>query len=153
MKIKYQGALIASVFSLISKNSIEEIIKHSISAEVDLSLIELEPETEQERVALVRRNIALCGDTESLLGTASDNANLLLVEFSKLILALDSVTHIDDIKATAASFKTNAENLLTKIETNEYLFPYMQKGQDVVLEEITLRATSVNKAIFPNMEF
>lgn len=148
MKIKYQGSHIASVFSVINIESARALIQNQIGEDVDVSLIELEPETDRERVGLIRKNIAINGDTDSLLGTTSDSSNLLLVEFSKLIMALDSVITIEDVKQTAASFKQEAETLLSKIDTNEYCFPYMQKGQNEVLLEVGQRATAVNNALF-----
>lgn len=148
MKIKYQGSLIASVFSIINIESAEALVRSQIGDDVDVSLIELEPETEKERIGLIRKSISVNGDTDSLLGTASDSANLLLVEFSKLIVALGLVTSIEDVKSVSSSFKQRAETLLFKVDSNEFRFPYMQKGQDEVLLEVGQRATAVNDILF-----
>jgi len=150
MNIKYQGKVIASIYSVISIKNAEVLVKNQIGEDFDPSLIELEPETDKERVGLIRRDIAVSGDTDSILGTTSDNANLVLVEFSKLILALDSVSSIEDVKQAAASFKQNAEDLLTKLDSKEYSFPYLKKGLDNVLLEVGQRATSVNNVLFKN---
>jgi len=148
MKIKYKGILFASIYSTVSLGVAESIIRNQVEEDIDVSLIELEPETSIERVGLIRRGIAVSGDTDSLLGTASDNANLLLVEFSKLVVALDSVETINDIKLAAASFKDSAYSLLAKIEADEYRFPYQQKGNESVLIEVGERATAVNDVLF-----
>lgn len=153
MNIKYKGKVIASIYSVISIKNAELLVKNQIGEEFDSSLIELEPETDKERVGLIRRDISVSGDTDSILGTTSDNANLVLVEFSKLILALDSVSSIEDVKQAAASFKQNAEDLLNKLDSKEYSFPYLKKGLDNVLLEVGQRATAVNNVLFNNTAF
>ena len=148
MKINYQGKEIASVYSVISMDDAEQLVRSQIGESLDVSLIELEAETEKERIGLIRRHIALSGDTDSLLGTTTDNTHLLLVEFSKLVIALDSVSSIEDIKSAAESFKNDAKDILSKIEEGSCIFPYLQKGKNQVLSEIYFRASEVSNALF-----
>lgn len=89
------------------------------------------------------------GDNESLLGTTSDTAHLLLVEFSKLVSSIASANSLDDIKPTAQNCADLIGTINEQVSSGALYFPYQQKGTEVVLSEIQSRAKGVSEILAP----
>ncbi|ALU44622.1 hypothetical protein [Pseudoalteromonas rubra] len=89
------------------------------------------------------------GDNESLLGTTSDTAHLLLVEFSKLVSSIASATSLDDIKASAQDCTDLIGTISEQVDSGALYFPYQQKGTEVVLSDIQSRAKGVSEILAP----
>ncbi|ADZ91107.1 hypothetical protein GV054_09185 [Marinomonas mediterranea] len=87
------------------------------------------------------------GDHQSLLGANADAAELLLVEFSKLVVSLESADSFDDFKKASNSFVSDANIVLDGMDSGKYKFPYQSKGQSDVIEDISERATEVSKIL------
>ncbi|RZM83800.1 hypothetical protein C3B51_05850 [Pseudoalteromonas rubra] len=115
----------------------------------------LTPEAELEMQArlekLVKRGqiTQQVGDSESLLGTTSDTAHLLLVELSKLVSAIVSANSLDDIKPTAQNCVDLIGTIGEQVDAGALYFPYQQKGTEVVLSEIQSRAKGVSEILAP----
>ncbi|MCO7190221.1 MULTISPECIES: hypothetical protein [unclassified Pseudoalteromonas] len=89
------------------------------------------------------------GDNESLLGTTSDTAHLLLVEFSKLVSSIASANSLDDIKASAQDCTDLIGTISEQVDSGVLYFPYQQKGTEVVLSDIQSRAKGVSEILAP----
>ncbi len=95
---------------------------------------------------------AAAGDTLSLLGTASDGANLVLYHLAKLVTGISSATSLAEVREAAASFAPQAEAFLAKVAADEVKLPFQTKGEDVVIAEIETRATAVSDALQTDRE-
>ncbi|MCF2856469.1 hypothetical protein L1286_03215 [Pseudoalteromonas sp. SMS1] len=82
-------------------------------------------------------------DSDSLIGTTSDTAHLLLVEFAKLTKAIAAATTLEEVKAAAQPSADLFAPLLDKQIANQLTFPYQYKGIDNVFGEISARAQGV----------
>lgn len=101
-----------------------------------------------EQRALIRAEIAAnAGDTLSLLGTASDGAQLVLFHFATLVRALSTSNSLAEVRAATDAFAPLAEAFLTKVENNEVKLPFHVKGEAVVLAEIEARANAISTAL------
>lgn len=107
--------------------------------------------SDAELRAMLRSAIARdAGDTLSLLGTATDGAQLLLVRFCELIQGLNAATTIAEVRAAAAGFEPTATALLADIAAGTVKMPFELKGEAAVIAEIGERATAVADAFEAN---
>ncbi|WP_283130769.1 hypothetical protein [Enterovibrio norvegicus] len=106
-------------------------------------LLEQEKIAWDERFSMRQDIYRSAGDVDSILGTTADAVQLLLVEMSKLTLALNQATTIEQIQSAALPFSACATRILSKIESGDVKMPYMTKDFDDVLTDIETRATAV----------
>ncbi|MCG7536500.1 hypothetical protein [Pseudoalteromonas sp. OOF1S-7] len=113
------------------------------------------PEAHQAMLASLEKQVKRgqitqrVGDSESLLGTTSDTAHLLLVELSKLVSAIASASTLEDIKPTAQGCVDLIGTIGEQVDSGTLYFPYQQKGTEVVLSEIQSRAKGVSEILAP----
>lgn len=84
------------------------------------------------------------GDTESLLGTTADAAQLLLYEIGKLAQALNTAGSLAEVRAAAQPLSNLLGPLVAAVDAGTVKLPYQVKGgPGAVLPEIQDRATQV----------
>lgn len=87
------------------------------------------------------------GDRDSILGTTTDGAQMIIVDFATYMRAASKATTIAAMAAAAKPFADKYGPLLDKIEEGDVRFPYQLKGDDVVLDDIETRSTAVADAL------
>jgi len=93
----------------------------------------------------VRRSIAdHAGDTESLLGTTADGAQLALFMLAELIKSISDANDLDDLKSKLEPRLQLAEKHLKAIEEGSVIPTFAVKGVDSVVGDIEQRATAVS---------
>lgn len=112
--------------------------------EVDIAITLTEAETKE----MVRAHIAAqAGDTLSLLGTASDGAQLLLYHVATLVKGLSTANSLAEVRDATDAFAPLADAFLTKVAAGEVKLPFQLKGEAAVMTEIETRATAVSDAL------
>lgn len=102
----------------------------------------------QQRKASIRNAITEnAGDTDSLLGTTSDAAHLLLYSFSSLIAKLHTASSLAEVREAAAPFAELSTAFLEKVNSNAVKLPFQAKGLESVVSEIEQRATAVAEVL------
>lgn len=102
----------------------------------------------EETKHLVRAQIeASAGDAMSLLGTASDGAQLLLYHLASLVKGLSTANSLSEVRDTTDAFMPLADAFLGKVEAGEVKLPFQLKGEAAVMTEIETRATAVSDAL------
>ncbi|MCF6438149.1 hypothetical protein L1077_01720 [Pseudoalteromonas luteoviolacea] len=86
-------------------------------------------------------------DADSLIGTTSDTAHLLLVEFAKLTQAISTAASLDEVKSAALQSANLFTSIVDKQNADQLTFPYQHKGTETVLAEIEARAQGVTDII------
>ncbi|KUI98984.1 hypothetical protein [Vibrio sp. MEBiC08052] len=108
-------------------------------------------ESERRKKDAIRSDIAqTAGDSLSLLGTTSDVALLLLFEVAKMAQDIHSATSLEDVKEAAKPINDLFNSLVMKVNNGEVKLPYLEKGIDVVMNEIEQRSTLVTDALIAN---
>lgn len=102
----------------------ENFGKHS-EYSVELSEAEQQMKNRIQVRGDVEKQVA---DNQSLLGTTSDTAHLLLNELSGFVNKLSAAQDIDDVKASVTSLKATIGDIEGKVATGELTFPYQSKG-------------------------
>lgn len=92
------------------------------------------------------------GDSESLIGTATDGVQLLLLAFSQLTVSLHKAQSVAEVRAAAEPYHELASNFLSKVESGEVKLPFQEKGLDNVIIDIENRATAVSNVIAQNKQ-
>ena len=150
MKLFYQDNHIASIHGFISIHDAALIIQDTLNKKVILADIKLISETKNELRQSIRYKINLdAGDTPSLLGTTSDCVQLLLLHFSKLIVALESANSLEDVRAAAQSFKPLATQFVAAVDSGEVRLTLDVKTAETVINDVGLRATHVSNVLAP----
>ncbi|WP_281559410.1 hypothetical protein [Thalassomonas sp. RHCl1] len=104
--------------------------------------------TAEEQRASLRDEITVnAGDTESLLGTATDGMHMLLYQVAKMSAQLSTAESLAQVRAAAQELNTLLAGFAAKVDSQEVKLPYQTKGVDVVLQDIESRATAVNQLI------
>ncbi len=106
---------------------------------------------EQQHLAKLRKRaeIKTAGDTDSILGTTADCAQLLLLHFSKLIVALESANSLADVRAAALPFKSLATQFVNDVDAGEVVITSSIKTEQTVMADIGVRATHVSRVLAP----
>ncbi len=101
-----------------------------------------------EQRQMIRAQIeSQAGDTLSLLGTASDGAQLLLYHLATLVKGLSTANSLAEVRDATAAFNLLAEAFLAKVAAGEVKLPFQLKGEAAVMTEIETRATAVSDAL------
>ena len=89
------------------------------------------------------------GDTDSVLGTASDTAQFLLVEFAALVTKLSGAKDLAAVKDAAKASAEKLAPLYSKVQKGEITFPFQAKdgGEAAVITEIGDKANAVSSAL------
>ncbi|TQF69543.1 hypothetical protein [Pseudoalteromonas luteoviolacea] len=99
--------------------------------------------TPQELRDDMRANIAeKAGDMSSLLGTTSDATHHLLLEFSKLLIAINSSTTLDELKNAITTQAISAAGIIERNTAGEVVYPFQHKQKNVI-DDVEQRATAV----------
>ena len=105
-------------------------------------------EMANHRRSLIRARIdEHAGDTQSLLGTASDATQLLLYAFATLVTKLGSASTIAEIRASVEPFAELSQAFLAKIDSGEVKLTALSKGMEKVVADMEGRATAVVKVL------
>lgn len=148
MKIYYDSAVIAQVGGAASISRAVEIARDMLGVDCDPTLVDRVPETPSESRFLIREGIAAsAGDTLSLLGTASDGAQLLLYHMAKMTQGLASANSLAEVREATVDFAPLADALLAKVSSGDVKLPFLVKGEAEVMAEIENRATAVSEAL------
>lgn len=148
MKILYDGEHLFDISGPVSLADARQHVQGLIGEDFDPVKIQLVPVNSAEVKSQIRQQINnTAGDTLSLLGTASDGAQLLLFHFATLIKGLHSAQSLEEIRAAAAAFEPVAISFLAKVEADDVKLPFLVKGEAAVMAEIEARATSVSDAL------
>lgn len=148
MKIAYNGAVIGSIGGGIGQAEAVDHARGTVTGDFDPSLVERIPETPIETRHLIREGItAAAGDTLSLLGTASDGAQLLLFHMATLIKGLSTANSLAEVRDATDAFMPLADAFLGKVAAGEVKLPFKLKGEEAVMAEIETRATAVADAL------
>jgi len=100
------------------------------------------------RKAKLREQItATAGDTESLLGTTTDCAHLVLVGLSELVAGLSTANSLAEIRQAATGLNELLSEFLQRVQGNQLKLPYIDKGFTTTLTDITHRAQAVSDVI------
>ncbi len=101
-----------------------------------------------EQRQMIRAQIeSQAGDTMSLLGTASDGAQLLLYHLATLVKGLSTAGSLAEMRDATDAFTPLAEAFLAKVAAGEVKLPFQLKGEEAVMQEIETRATAVSDAL------
>lgn len=109
-------------------------------------------QNEARRSALRQAIHEAAGDNESMLGTTSDAASLAVYGLANLVAALATANDIADVRKAAEPFAALSASFLAEIESGEVKLPFLEKGIDVVVDDIKARATAVSDAITANQK-
>ncbi|ESP95482.1 MULTISPECIES: hypothetical protein [Pseudoalteromonas] len=86
-------------------------------------------------------------DTDSLVGTASDLAHLLLTELSGFVNKLSEANSLAEMRASTESLKNAIGAVENKVASAEVVFPYQAKLPLSVIDEVVQRANGVSQLI------
>lgn len=92
------------------------------------------------------------GDIPSLLGTAADALQMLLVHVAGLSAAIANAKDLAAIKAAAQPLADLTAPLLKQIADGDVRMPFAVKGEAAVMVDIAIRATAVADALSPPQE-
>lgn len=89
------------------------------------------------------------GDTDSVLGTASDTAQFLLVEFASLVTKIAGAKDLNAVKEAAKASADKLSKLNTAVQRGEVVFPFQTKdgGEAAILQEIADKASLTSSAL------
>lgn len=133
-RVIYEGAVVA----------LEEVADASGIAVEEITV----EYTAREQRDAIRRTISIeAGDTLSLLGTASDGAQLLLFHMATLVKGLSTANSLAEVRDATDAFMPLADDFLGKVESGEVKLPFQLKGEAAVMTEIETRATAVADAL------
>lgn len=147
MKVFLNGAHVLTISGVISQSvALAEVrVIHPEAQNGDVSRV---GETPDEARALIREGIeAAAGDTLSLLGTASDGAQLLLFHMATLVKGLSTANSLAEVRDATDAFMPLADAFLGKVAADEVKLPFKLKGEEAVMAEIETRATAVAEAL------
>lgn len=138
--ISKSGSVIASVPYLEIENWLSANKLRVEDVDIELS--------KNESRSIIRTGIYKeAGDIPSLVGTVSDVTQLLLYEYSKLIIALSNAKDFADVRAAAQSFIVIATSFIEKVSTGETKLTCQTKGQGTVISEVEQRSTAVSNVL------
>lgn len=148
MKIIHNGSHVLTVSGYISVADAQAGVLGVIGDGFEADTVERIPETDEEARALLREGIgAAVGDPLSLLGTASDGAQLLLFHLATLVKGLSTANSLAEVRDATDAFMPLADAFLGKVEAGEVKLPFQLKGEAAVMLEIETRATAVAAAL------
>lgn len=101
---------------------------------------------EQRQIIRARINKD-AGDTESLLGTTADGAQLAIYGLAAICAKLASANSLAEVREAVEPFAQLSAGFLAKVESGEVVLPFMLKGLDATVAEIETRATAVSDAL------
>ena len=92
----------------------------------------------------IRREIdQTAGDTLSILGTASDGAQLIIYQLSKLAKSLSEANSLAEMRAAALPLADLTAGFLAGVESGDVKLTCLVKGEAQVITDIEQRATAV----------
>ena len=142
LTIYFGGKLISNISADEARS--QNLPQSVIDAAVDESNAAQAKHQKRQKVA---RNV---GDILSLHGTTSDATQYIIKAHFELLTALATVKTLEDVRAATLPHLTQAQDFLAKIESREVVLTSDAKGEEVVLEEIAVRATGVSNIVVPN---
>lgn len=140
MKISFEGRVIYDGALV----PIEEV---AAASGVAVEEVTVEYTALEQRDAIRRAISAQAGDTLSLLGTASDGAQLLLFHMATLVKGLSTANSLAEVRDATDAFMPLADAFLGKVAAGEVKLPFQLKGEAAVMTEIETRATAVADAL------
>ena len=111
------------------------------------------PDTNLPKILIRQKIQQQAGDNHSLLGTTSDATHLLLYGFTSLIAKLHNANSLADVKEAAAPFAELSADFQARLENGEIKLPFMDKGLDMVVDDIERRATAVADVLHQAVSF
>ena len=106
--------------------------------------------SDEQRELLRDKITVTAGDSQSLLGTATDAAHILFYEVAKLSAQLSTAQSLEQVRAGAQQLNNCLSGFATKVDAGEVKLPYQTKGIEAVICEIEDRATAVEQLITDN---
>lgn len=147
-KLIFNGnTMIGSEESLLLKGVDQAIIEEAVAVE----------QSAQSRNAVRKSIYKNVADSDSMLGTVADAAQMQTLGMLAELVSLDSASSFEEYKAArisalagmsggdASNLIASAKDFLAKVETGEILIPFLAKeGQaSGVFEDVAVRATGV----------
>ncbi|WP_299005026.1 hypothetical protein [uncultured Shewanella sp.] len=87
------------------------------------------------------------GDIRSLLGTTNDAMQMLFYHFSKVILELEKINSIDDVKSVGENFRVLAKDFIDSVESDSTSLTLKTKGEKLILNDIKSRSNIISLAL------
>ncbi|SFD16873.1 hypothetical protein [Pseudoalteromonas denitrificans] len=132
----------------IPKDVVAQLVSEMYGEDAEFSIELNESELLTKKRHVIRKKIKKLGeDSESLLGTTTDAVHLLMYHFSKLTLAINNATSIEELKVTSAEFGELAQSFINKVDSGETALPFNTKTGEKVIEDLSSRATIITTAI------
>ncbi|AXQ98635.1 hypothetical protein [Pseudoalteromonas piscicida] len=132
----------------VTQEFVEDTFGVGTTFTLELSAAETALQSKQSAREQIAQQVA---DTDTLLGTTADTAQLLLKELSSLVTSLSTAQSLDEVRASVSGLKDKIGHIHADVQSGSLTFPYQVKGEAQVMHEIAERANGVSQALQSNV--
>jgi hypothetical protein len=102
---------------------------------------------EAKKIEIRNKIQKTAGDTDSILGTTANAAQMLFVAVSTIVTSINKAENLSDVKEGIEPLIQVSEKFLEKVKNKEIILPYTLNNLDDVVDEIGKRANAVSEVL------